>query len=155
MTRRWRLPMPAAQRATTALRAPIRRRGSPEHDAQAAFFLRIHTLSLNDRRYAVPAERTHAIPNGGGRSKAEAGRLKSEGVKAGVSDVFVAYPVAHWHGLYIEMKRPDGGTLSEEQRRWLAESERLGYLAVCCRGADEAWTVWRAYVDGGLDAAIE
>lgn len=39
------------------------------------------------RRYPV-----FAIPNGGSRNKAEAAKLKAEGVSAGVPDLFIPIP---------------------------------------------------------------
>lgn len=125
-----------------------RPRRDEEHNEQVVFFNRVRAMAENDKRYAMAARRTHAIPNGGGRSKAEGGRLKAEGVTAGVSDVFVAYPVGQWHGLYIEMKSLTGRP-SREQKDWIRDSTELGYFAVCARGADEAWEVWQAYVAGG------
>ena len=74
------------------------------------------------------------IPNGGGRSKAEAGRFKMEGVKAGVPDLFLPVARGKWHGLFIEMKRLDGGRASQEQKDWIASLERQGYRAVICQG---------------------
>ena len=58
----------------------------------------------------------HAIPNGGSRHPAEARNLKRQGVKKGVSDIFVPYARHGRHGLYIEMKRKKGGRISPEQR---------------------------------------
>ena len=123
-----------------------RPRRDEEHNEQVVFFNRIRSLALNDPRYAVAADRTYAIPNGGGRSKREAGRLKAEGVRSGVSDVFLSMPAGGAHGLYIEMKSLTG-CASREQKDWLADSTELGYAAACCRGADEAMRVWREYVD--------
>lgn len=120
-----------------------------EHQEQVVFFNRIRTLALNDKRYALAVRRTHAIPNGGARSKRAAGRLKAEGVTPGVSDVHCALPCAMFHGLYIEMKSMTGSP-SREQRAWLAECVDLGYSAAVCRGAAEAFAVWKAYVDGTL-----
>ena len=45
-----------------------------------------------------------AIPNGGLRDKVTAARLKAEGAKAGVWDIFLPVPRGRWHGLFIEMK---------------------------------------------------
>ena len=42
------------------------------------------------------------VPNGGGRSKAEAGRFKMEGVKAGVPDIFLPVPRGNYHGIPAE-----------------------------------------------------
>lgn len=133
----------AAPRAPEPARKPRR---DDEHNEQVVFFNRIRTLAMNDTRFADAASRTFAIPNGGGRSKREAGRLKAEGVLAGVSDIFCAVPRNGRHGLFIEMKSLTGSP-SREQREWIAESECQGYAAACCRGADEAMRVWREYVE--------
>lgn len=45
-----------------------------------------------------------AIPNGGSRDIREAVRLKRQGVKAGVSDMFLPIPNSMYHGLFIELK---------------------------------------------------
>jgi len=109
---------------------------------------RIRALAANDpKRYGVAADRTYAIPNGGGRSRAEAGRLKAEGVRKGVSDVFVSFPAHGKHGMYIEMKAPTG-RVSDEQNKWIYDSQVLRYHAAVCFSADDAVNIWRAYVDG-------
>lgn len=43
-----------------------------------------------------------------------------------------------FHGLYIEMKRKKGGSLSPSQKWWLAELEKQGYKAVRCNGFEAA-----------------
>ena len=45
-----------------------------------------------------------AVPNGGYRSKATAGRMKSEGLKAGVWDIFIPIQMGQHCGMCIEMK---------------------------------------------------
>ena len=40
------------------------------------------------------------------------------GVKAGVSDLFLAYPNPNFHGLWIELKS-EKGKKSPEQKHWL------------------------------------
>lgn len=134
---------------------PRKPRRDEEHEQQVVFFNRIRALGANEGRFRLAAARTYAIPNGGGRSKREAGRLKAEGVTKGVSDIFVSLPVHQNNrglvfGLYIEMKSVIG-RLSTEQDVWLDGSTRLGYAARVCRSADEACEVWKAYVDGRLD----
>lgn len=71
-----------------------------------------------------------AVPNGGARSKATAGRLKAEGVVAGVADLILlvprpapAYP---YLALCIEMKTKTGRQ-SPEQKEWQAKVESHGY----------------------------
>ena len=80
----------------------------------------------------------HHIPNGGQRNKATAARLKAQGVKPGVPDIFLPVSRRGYHGLYIELKRKKGGQLSEHQKEWLDALFKEGYLAVRCDGADEA-----------------
>lgn len=91
----------------------------------------------------------YAIPNGGGRPKAEAGRLKAEGVLAGVPDLFLPAPVGPYAGLYIEMKRKRGGRVSAEQRNIIARLKTQGYAVEVCHGADEAIeAIMRYYMTG-------
>lgn len=67
------------------------------------------------------------IPNGGKRGKVEAIHFKAEGVKAGVPDICLPVPRGEWHGLYIELKRREGGRVSPEQTKWLEDLMRQGY----------------------------
>jgi hypothetical protein len=79
-----------------------------------------------------------AIPNGGKREIHTATRLKAEGVRAGVPDLFLPIASQGFHGLFVEMKRADGGTVSAKQQEWLDLLNANGYRAVVCHGADEA-----------------
>lgn len=45
-----------------------------------------------------------SIPNGGQRGKAQAGKLKAEGVKRGVADLCLPVSRMGYNALYIEMK---------------------------------------------------
>lgn len=118
-----------------------------EHEEQVNFFERLSELAAADPRYALAIRRTFAIPNGGFRDPATAGKLKAEGVKAGVADLLCALPVKQWHGLFIEFKSMTGDA-RPEQRDFLSESFDLCYLAVCCRGCEHALIVWTRYVEG-------
>ena len=77
--------------------------------------------------------RIFAIPNGGGRSKAAGGRLKAEGVSAGVPDLFVPA----W-GLWIEMKRAKGGVVGSEQKDWATYLTGLKQTVIIGRGFADA-----------------
>ncbi|GHV06282.1 hypothetical protein FACS1894217_04630 [Clostridia bacterium] len=78
------------------------------------------------------------IPNGGSRSKAEGGRFKAEGVKAGIPDICLPVGRGTYHGLFIELKRIDGGKLSKNQELWISRLNAYGYFACICRGWEEA-----------------
>lgn len=82
--------------------------------------------------------RYYAIPNGGWRTPGEAIKLKRSGVKAGVPDICIPYPVEPYHGLYIELKRVVGGKVSDTQLNWIDFLRSQGYMAVISRGFDEA-----------------
>ena len=88
----------------------------------------------------------HAIPNGaklpwrkndkGKRYSPEANKLKAEGLKAGVSDLFLPWAARGFHGFYIEMKAP--GKITEVrpgQKDFMAYAESAGYL---CQVHDNA-----------------
>lgn len=80
-----------------------------------------------------------AIPNGGKRNASEAARMKKQGVKAGVSDLFLALPSKQFHGLWIEMKAPKtnaspAGKPTQVQLDWLDRMAAAGYAAQLCFG---------------------
>ena len=95
----------------------------------------------------------HHIPNGGARADDAKGsairgaRLKAEGVKEGIPDVFMPVPRGYWHGLYIEMKKPSlrpkrvgsAGGLSEKQMEFRDFAHKQGYGWVVCYDWEEAW----------------
>lgn len=79
-----------------------------------------------------------SVPNGAHVSKAQAGKLKSEGLKAGVPDLFLAIPRRGYSGMFIEMKRVTGGIVSQAQKEWHRRLSDNGYKVVVCRGFDVA-----------------
>lgn len=86
------------------------------------------------------------IPNGGKRSAREAGRFKLEGVKPGVPDLCLPVARGGCHGLYIEMKRTQGGRVSDQQEFWLQSLREQGYMAVVCKGWREAAKALEIYL---------
>ena len=90
----------------------------------------------------------HAIPNGGKRSKSEAARMKAAGVKPGVPDMFLPVAREGCHGLYIELKRRDGGRVSPEQTAWMDALARQGYKTALCHGWDAAREEIQRYLGG-------
>lgn len=90
------------------------------------------------------------IPNGGKRRRTEAARFKAMGVKAGVPDLFLPVPKGGYHGLYIEMKRREGGKLSEDQREWFDGLSGNGYCVHRCDGWQEAVRVLEDYLRGRM-----
>lgn len=80
------------------------------------------------------------VPNGGRRGKREAAELRMAGVKAGVPDVLVFTPAKDApKGCALELKALKG-TVSEEQRTWLAQLAGLGWAVVVAYGYEDAIT---------------
>lgn len=86
------------------------------------------------------------VPNGGYRHKHTAAQLKAQGVRRGVPDLVVPLARNGFHGLFIEMKRCDGGALSKEQAEWLRMLRDEGYMAEVCHGAEQAIELLERYV---------
>jgi hypothetical protein len=70
-----------------------------------------------------------AIPNGGRRWKAEAARLKAEGVKAGASDLLLPLRRHGFGGLWLELKAPGVKKPTDLQADWIARMRLAGYRA--------------------------
>ncbi len=91
----------------------------------------------------------YAIPNGGYRHKATAAKMKTTGTKSGVPDIFLPVARHGCHGLYIEMKRTQGGTVSKAQAEWMEQLMRQGYRCCVCCGWIAAKEEIERYLDGG------
>ena len=114
-----------------------------EHDEQVKLFTWASYLETQ-----IPElKMMFHIPNGGHRYKAVAVKMKAEGVKAGVPDIFLAVPRSGgFHGLFIEMKAGRNKT-SEKQNEWIAKLIQSGYLVVVCYGFEEAKREILDYLD--------
>lgn len=94
-----------------------------------------------------------AIPNGGARDAVTGARLKAEGVRAGVPDLFLAWHIERYHmvgkeiihGLFIELKTPRG-RLSQPQKECIEDLEDAGYTVAVCRSTQEAIDVIEEYL---------
>ncbi len=91
-------------------------------------------------------KRLFAVPNGGLRNKVVAAQLQQEGVRPGVPDLCLPVPVGSYHGLYIEMKRRKGGTVTDNQKDWLEYLGGVGYATAVCRGWEEAKETLLEYI---------
>jgi hypothetical protein len=86
-------------------------------------------------RWVAPQIVIWHVPNGGYRTKAEAGRLKWIGVLKGVLDLTLMLPegrTAYW-----ETKTPRT-YLSDDQKDFIAKAEALGHTCALVRSIDDA-----------------
>ena len=88
----------------------------------------------------------YACPNGGKRHVVAAMKMKQEGVKAGVPDLFLPVQKSFSSGLYIEMKRK-GGVISPDQERWILFLRSQNFRVVVCWSADEAIRELELYLE--------
>lgn len=129
------------------------KKATPEHDEQVALFF---WAELNKSK--VPAlELLMAIPNGAyyGGHWSVANKMKEEGVKKGVPDVFLPVPMTYTNegqvtdmkaGLWIEMKAGKNKT-SPEQDWWIENLEEMGYRVEVCYSSGEAIHIIEEYLD--------
>tara|TARA_R110002012_G_C11479310_1_gene594846 strand:+ start:44 stop:418 length:375 start_codon:yes stop_codon:yes gene_type:complete len=117
-----------------------------EHDNQSAV---VNWFKLQYPKYK---DCIMAIPNGqllGGRNKfALIKKLKREGFKNGVSDLFIAVPMNGKCGLWVEMK--DAGktrcSVSSEQQAHLDLMISVGYEGIWAAGSDIAIAAIKVYM---------
>ena len=77
-------------------------------------------------------------------------RMKKEGLKVGVSDLFIAVPHEGYHGMWLEMK--DAGktfsSLSLDQVAHIDLMNDMGYMATWAAGFDDARRSIERYMEG-------
>lgn len=77
-----------------------------------------------------------AIPMGGLRHRLVAIKLKMEGAKAGVADMFWMVSNKNWKGLFVEVKI-DKGKQSQSQKDFEAVAMKHGYYYAVVRSVDD------------------
>ena len=116
---------------------------SLEHDEQVNL---IQWWSLQCKRFGVPEQLLFAIPNGGQRNIITAKRMKDEGVRSGIPDLFLAVPRGNFHGLFIEMKKPRGGVISDNQKACMEMLSNNDYCVTVCHGFLDAQEAIKGYL---------
>lgn len=107
---------------------PVKKpRKHPERDEQIKFVTWLAKMGY----------RFNASAAGGSRNLFEALNFKRMGVSKGFPDVEVPYPVAPYHGFYIELKA-SSGKVSPEQLEWLHYLKEQGYYAEVAYSFEEA-----------------
>lgn len=110
-----------------------------EHDEQAALF------DWAAYQQTPELAMLFAIPNGGDRHILVAKKMRREGVKAGIPDIFLAVPREDYHGLFIEMKF-DKNRPTKHQIWWLKMLEVHGYKTAVCWNWEAATEVIEEYL---------
>lgn len=79
-----------------------------------------------------------SVPNGANVSAHHRQTLLAEGLSPGMVDLVIPIPSRGYHSLYLELKREDGGVVSDAQKKWINVLNYHGHRAVVCRGFDKA-----------------
>lgn len=116
---------------------------SLEHAEQVSL---MQWWSLQCRRFGIPEQLLFAIPNGGQRNIITAKRMKDEGVRAGIPDLFLAVPRGKFHGFFVEMKKTRGGVVSESQKACMQMLSENGYCVTVCHGFMDAQDAVKGYL---------
>ena len=99
-----------------------------------------------ERCYPLVFAVTHHSPNGENRETLTGVKLKRMGCKPGFPDLVTYLPAGGYHGLVVEMKRPDNSP-SEDQEFWLRHFEHIGYCVAVAVGYDEVVNVYQRYIN--------
>lgn len=97
-----------------------------------------------------PDRRLHLIYshlNGMRTNIGAAKKAKASGARKGIPDLFLPVASRGFNGLYIELKRAKGGSLSPEQKEWMALLKGQGYECVRCNGAEAAKVALLQYLE--------
>lgn len=71
------------------------------------------------------------------------------GVRAGISDLFLPYPLNGKHGCWIELKRNDPKCKpTYNQNQWLERMKGVNYATYICHGWLEGAAVLTQYLKG-------
>lgn len=119
-----------------------KKRKNEESIAQQAL---IQWWSVACKSCGIPEHLLFSIPNGGRRDPLAMVFLKREGLRNGVTDLFLSVPRGRWHGLYVEMKT-ETGRVSDDQKSFISDVDSFGYCALVCRSAEEAKAVIDRYL---------
>lgn len=116
-----------------------------EHAEQVSVFREAAIRAKTDPRWSM----LFAIPNGGKRNIVTAVKMKAEGVRAGVPDMFLPVPIGDRCGLFVELKKRGGGKVSNAQREFMRDLDPR-YCAVVANGAQQAIDKILQYLGGKL-----
>ena len=120
--------------------------GPSEEEAQMAYFQWVRYLNhpAKDCIFAIPNQVSQRATKG---LLVKRARL---GVKKGVSDIFIAYPMPGpdgfmWHGCFVELK-VGSNKASPEQVQFLLRMRGLNYAGEVAHGLDELIGITKAYL---------
>lgn len=67
-------------------------------------------------------------------------------MRSGIPDLFLAVPRGYFHGLFIEMKKPQGGVVSDNQKACMEMLSNNDYCVTVCHGFLDAQEAIKGYL---------
>lgn len=118
----------------------------PEYDVQVSIFI---WANLHKKRYPE-LELLNSSLNGVYLANPMRGvYAKKAGMKRGYPDLFLPVARGGYHGLFIELKAErKGAKVTPEQKRWLANLTKQGYLAEVSYGLKPTLQLIENYLKG-------
>jgi hypothetical protein len=105
---------------------------------------------LSDILVHVPNGAYHGADRKAGAVVAR--KLREQGLHPGAFDYILPVPVLRsglrfCPGLWLEMKRTRGGTVSEDQKKFMSSMQQLGWQCEIAKGWIQATRIIEAYLD--------
>ena len=111
-------------------------------------------------QYKYPDVLSTISPEGMKLSYLQAVQFKLMGYRKGTPDIMIFKPVGQYHGLFIELKRPEvksvnkelaqaKGRPTKEQEEFIDKLKKEGYYAQVCYGSRQAELLIDWYMNGG------
>jgi len=98
------------------------------------------------KQHPICCDFLFSIPNGGTRHIKEIANLKAQGLRPGVSDMFLAFPTSKYCGLWIELKKDRKCYLTPDQIGWLERMIQVGYEGKVAYGHEDAISFIEEYL---------
>ena len=109
-----------------------------------------------DMQHPAYSDYLHHLANEGKRSPRTGAYLKAMGMRRGYPDYFLGIPAGYWHGMYIEMKKPDekNKKLPAHQVTMLKKLARMGYYVYVAYSATDAIEITDLYLKHPLNVPV-
>lgn len=106
-------------------------------------------LKISDVLVHVPNGAYHGADRKAGAVIAR--KLREQGLQAGVADYIVPVPIwtRNCPGLWLEMKRTRGGTVSDDQKKFRARMESFGWACEVALGWVQAAAIIQKHLSEG------
>ena len=115
----------------------------PLESTEAKFFIKLCEMNPILNKYIVMLRNDGTV-----RNKIEAAENKRKGLRKGVSDYLLPYPIGRYHGLWIELKRVNKSISKPtiDQLKWLSAMKSLNFEAKVAYGGYEAYKICIDYL---------